>query len=166
MSVEIDRLELSDEEEDIKKIAARIQRSKGTPYEPVLNSVKEKDGHLLVEDPSEQRIVRAWRLLRANVSPDEKRAYGEIRVYISRWRPNFEDLPEESHLRDWTTGWQVEDSEGKVIMRGGEESPPANPPPRKRERAEGDDDDDDDGQSADDDLGWDPDDATGWDSDG
>ena len=139
--VEINRLIFPDEEVEIERLAARLQRTMGTMYEPHV-SVRDKDGHLLVEDPEHQRIVRAWRLLYERAPPEEKARYAKIGTrHQGLWEPNLDDYPSGTSLQSWESGWELLDPEGHVLERGGKPRPE---PPAKKSYTGGHPDDDDD----------------------
>ncbi len=145
--VEINRLVLPDEELEIERLAARLQRKMGTMYEPSV-SVRDKDGHLLVEDPEHQRIVRAWRFLYERTPPEEKARYAKIGTrHQGLWYPDLEDYPSGTSLQTWESGWVLLDSKGHVLERGGKPRPE---PPAKTSHTHFNPDDRDD----DDDSEW------------
>src|SRR2546422_7052737 len=92
--VELDRLEIPEEESEIAKLANRLRSKVGTAYKPVV-SVRDKEGRLLVEDPADQRIVRAPRLLaRSASSPEGKPRNAKERPrLIVLGNPDFKNSP-------------------------------------------------------------------------
>src|SRR2546422_4871401 len=122
--VELDRLEIPEEESEIAKLANRLRSKVGTAYKPVV-SVRDKEGRLLVEDPADQRIVRALRLLaRSASSPEEKAKYAEVATrHNGLWHPDLEDFPQGTSLHSWEGGWEVVDREGRILAHGGKPRP-------------------------------------------